>query len=96
MAKIVSLTMWGILLCFVVVVILHCLRDILRTRKKEQIPQLPVPAYKFLYDYEVCVGDVELKETVQEINKCGFNLVCVSQSDEVYTVFFRRFANENP
>lgn len=96
MAKIVSLAALGILLFFVIGVIAYCVRDMTRRRDSEPIPMLPVPAYKFLYDYELCVGGVELRETIQEINKCGYNLVCVSQNDEVYTVFFRRFANENP
>ena len=46
----------------------------------------------FLYDFELCVGTDELKETIRTINNRGYNLVCVSQHEDIYTVFFRRFA----
>ena len=45
----------------------------------------------FLYDFELCVGLDELKETIQAINEQGYNLVCATQNGDIYTVFFRRF-----
>lgn len=43
-----------------------------------------------MYDFELCVGFRELKETVRQINENGYALVAVTQNGEGYTVFFRR------
>ena len=45
----------------------------------------------FLYDFIKCEGDAELEQTIQTINENGYNLVSVTQKDDTYTVFFRRF-----
>lgn len=42
------------------------------------------------YDFELCVGVDELKETLHTINMRGYALICVTQSADVYTVFFGR------
>lgn len=49
-------------------------------------------AHWFIYDFEMCVGVEELKETMDVINHHGYDLISVTQSGEVYTVFFRRRA----
>lgn len=46
-----------------------------------------------LYDFELCVGVDELKETIGVINDRGYDLVSVTQYEEVFTVFFRRPAS---
>lgn len=43
-----------------------------------------------LYDFELCVGLVELKQTISEINCNGYTMVGVTQHENTYTVFFRR------
>ena len=45
----------------------------------------------FLYDFIKCEGDAELEQTIQTINENGYNLVSVTQKDDTYKVFFRRF-----
>lgn len=49
------------------------------------IPSRPKPLLIFN-----CVGVEELKETLYEINKCGFVFLTATQSGDVYTVFFWR------
>lgn len=61
---------------------------------KDNVPahrDLSFPAYRFIYDFEFCVGLDELKQTIRTINDNGYNLVCVTQCEDTYTVFFRRF-----
>lgn len=43
-----------------------------------------------IVDFELCVGLEELKETIHEINRCGYAFLAVTQDGESYTVFFRR------
>lgn len=45
---------------------------------------------KTVLDFELCVGLEELKQTVHEINRCGFVFLTATQSGEAYTVFFWR------
>lgn len=45
---------------------------------------------RIIYDFELCVGVDELKETIREINQRGYSLIGVTQHEETYTVFFRR------
>lgn len=45
---------------------------------------------KTIVDFQLCVGIEELKETLYEINKCGFVFLAATQSGDVYTVFFWR------
>ena len=47
---------------------------------------------KTIVDFQLRVGTEELKETLHEINKCGYVFLTATQSDEVYTVFFWRHA----
>lgn len=45
----------------------------------------------FLYDFVKCEGDAALEQLIKTINENGYNLVSVTQKDDTYTVFFRRF-----
>lgn len=49
-------------------------------------------AHWFIYDFEVCVGVEGLKQIMDDINYHGYDLISVTQSGEIYTVFFRRRA----
>ena len=44
-----------------------------------------------LYDFVRCVGDDELEQLIQTINENGYDLVSVTQKEDTYTVFFRRY-----
>lgn len=46
----------------------------------------------YLYDFVRCVGDDELEQLIQIINENAYDLVSVTQKDDTYTVFFRRYA----
>jgi hypothetical protein len=46
----------------------------------------------YLYDFVRCVGDDELEQLIQTINENGYDLVSVTQKNDIYTVFFRRYA----
>lgn len=46
-----------------------------------------------LFDYERCDGEDALQKIIQRINASGYSLVCVSQYEHTYTVFFRRPVN---
>lgn len=46
----------------------------------------------FIYDFELCEGVEGLKRTMDYINRHGYDLISVTQSGDVYTVFFRRRA----
>lgn len=46
----------------------------------------------YLYDFVRCVGDGELEQLIQTINENGYDLVSVTQKNDIYTVFFRRYA----
>lgn len=46
-----------------------------------------------LFDYERCDGEASLQKIIQRINAAGYSLVCVSQYEHTYTVFFRRPVN---
>lgn len=48
-----------------------------------------------LYDFELCVGLGELKQTIRTINEHGYVLICVTQFNECYTVFFGRLVHED-
>lgn len=39
-----------------------------------------------------CVGDDELEQLIQTINENAYDLVSVTQKNDIYTVFFRRYA----
>lgn len=52
-----------------------------------------MPNAKFLYDYALCDGVATLQAVIQCINVSGYSLVCVSQYEHTYTVFFRRPVN---
>lgn len=43
-----------------------------------------------LYDFQLCVGLVELKRTISEINRTNCLIRAVTQDGEIYTVFFER------
>lgn len=47
----------------------------------------------FVYDFELCAGLEELKQTISTINRRGYDLISVTQDIAgVYTVFFKRRA----
>jgi hypothetical protein len=50
------------------------------------------PSAGYLYDFVRCVGDYELEQIIQTINENKYDLVCVTQSGDMYTIFFRRYA----
>lgn len=49
-------------------------------------------AHWFVYDFDICYGEDELKRALENINYHGFDLVAVTQTGCKYTVFFRRLA----
>ena len=59
----------------------------------EPAPLPTLASVRFVYDFEFCGTVAELKETVNYINEQRFILVSVTQSDDTYTVFFRRMLN---
>lgn len=63
-------------------------RDPVSDIKNFDIPNPFKP--RCLYDFELCVGLDELKETIGEINHNCYTLVGVTQYADTYTVFFRR------
>ena len=47
----------------------------------------------FVYDFQFCAECEKLKETLDYINRHGYDLITVTQDRQgVYTVFFRRRA----
>lgn len=47
----------------------------------------------FVYDFELCADREELKQTMAEINRHGYDLISVTQDlAGMYTVFFKRRA----
>ena len=53
----------------------------------------PKPA-KYIYDFEICADYEEMKGILSYINRCGYDLVSVTQdSRDFFTIFFRRRAN---
>lgn len=46
----------------------------------------------FIYDFELCDGIGALTKTIEAVNRHGYDIVSVTQSGDVYTVFFRRRA----
>ena len=48
---------------------------------------------KELYDFHYCACDHELVQTMEYINGHGHQLISVTQHEDVYTVFFRRFTD---
>jgi hypothetical protein len=46
----------------------------------------------YLYGFVRCVGNDELEQLIQTINENAYDLVSVTQKDDTYTVFFRRYA----
>lgn len=45
---------------------------------------------RYLYDIEICIGVNELKRTIQIINSARWEIIGMTQNEEVYTVLFRR------
>lgn len=45
---------------------------------------------EFLYDFVECEGDEQLKAAIWDINRNGYALICVTQRENRYKVFFRR------
>ena len=46
---------------------------------------------RYLYDIEICIGVAELKRVIHVINAANWEIVAVTQNEEIYTVVFRRF-----
>ena len=46
-----------------------------------------------IYDIEICVGVEEVKRVIRGMNSCGWTIAAMTQSEEVYTVLFRRPAD---
>jgi hypothetical protein len=61
-----------------------------RRRMDAKVTRLKRASY--LYDFVRCVGDDELEQLIQTINENDYDLVSVTQKDDTYTVFFRRYA----
>ena len=61
------------------------------TVKEIQEFDIPNPfSSRSIVDIELCVGLDELKETLHEINRCGYMFITATQDGETYTIFFRR------
>lgn len=52
--------------------------------------KFPLLERTVIYDLDLCVGLDELRETIGVINSEGYLLICVTQSEDTYTVFFGR------
>lgn len=48
------------------------------------------PKPRRLYDIEICIGVESLKRAIHLINSARWELIAVTQNEEIYTVFFRR------
>ena len=58
---------------------------------KTQIPACQIPTALFLVDFERCDDIQQLHFVMDEINRCHYQLISVTQdSNDIYTVFFRR------
>ena len=56
-----------------------------------RIPACQMPTALFLVDFERCDDIVQLHNVMDEINRCHYQLISVTQdSNDIYTVFFRR------
>lgn len=54
-----------------------------------------IPTGQWIADYERCDDITQLHNVMDEINRCQYQLISVTQdSCDVYTVFFRRLALE--
>jgi hypothetical protein len=50
-----------------------------------------MPSALFLVDFERCDDIGQLRNVMDEINRCHYQLISVTQdSNDIYTVFFRR------
>lgn len=65
--------------------------------EKRRIPTYPIPAASqdrsshYIYDFEICSEYEELKRVLGYINRCGYELICVTQdSRDFFTIFFKR------
>lgn len=63
-------------------------------RKRETVVVGPnFLASWFVYDFQICAEYEELKETLDYINRHGYDLITVTQDTRgFFTVFFRRWA----
>ena len=60
----------------------------LKINAMQKPPDDARPKPKSRYDFEQCLGVVELANTLQEINEFGCRLITVTQDGGIYTVFF--------
>lgn len=50
-----------------------------------------IPAGQWIADFERCDDIAQLRNVMDEINRCQYQLISVTQdSRDIYTVFFRR------
>lgn len=82
---------WMVYVCWIVAVIsavsaATAVYSLLRLRRKT-----PGAAARWVYDFTVCYGVTELIHSLAEVNRCGYLLLNITESDEgYYTLFFRR------
>ena len=58
---------------------------------KTRIPACQMPTALFLVYFERCDDVKQLHQVMDEINRCHYQLISVTQdSNDIYTVFFRR------
>lgn len=56
-----------------------------------QLKGVPAQNGRWVYDLELCLGVTELMRFLEEVNRCGYFLVCATENEEgYYTLFFRR------
>lgn len=60
--------------------------------ENERLKALNPPSPPALYDFQICHSNRELRDTVDRINRDGYELVSVCQRDYFFIVFFRRRA----
>ena len=50
-----------------------------------------MPGIRWIADFERCDDIAQLRNVMDEINRCQYQLISVTQdSSDIYTVFFRR------
>lgn len=61
------------------------------TEDRKKIMPIAMNTIKWIADFERCDDIAQLRNVMDEINRCNYLLISVTQdSNDIYTVFFRR------
>ena len=65
----------------------------MENKRNPVVITVPKPV-SYIFDFEICADYEEVKNVLGYINRCGYDLVSVTQdSRDFFTLFFRRRAN---